>query len=144
MQILKDGKSVNRFGRERIFKLPPMSFESMLSLLQSKKYTPQNAVIKSDIKHIMRAGVNHKIQSLAAEIIKTSLVNLHKEIIYSYDCKIVGTIHDEILFECNKLEVDIVIPIINKIMSLTSREFVPEIDIPVDISVGINWAMENE
>ena len=81
-----------------------------------------------------RAAVNMPIQSLAADIIKLAMIQIEKEIPES---RMLLSVHDELVFEVKKNEVDKFAPQIKKIMESVYRLKVPLV---VDAKVGTNWS----
>ena len=84
-----------------------------------------------------RLAVNTPIQGTAADIIKIAMVKLHKELLIGeYKTKIVLQVHDELVFDVPKDELDRVIPLIERVMEGAAQLDVP---IKVDIGQGENW-----
>jgi len=84
-----------------------------------------------------RVAVNTPIQGTAADIIKMAMVKLHKELLVrGLQSKIILQIHDELVLDVPKAEVDIVLPLITDVM-----EKIVKLDVPlvVDINIGNNW-----
>ncbi len=84
-----------------------------------------------------RMAINMPIQGSAADIIKAAMVNLDK----IFKAKHLGTkmvlqVHDELVFEVPRQEVDSVAPIIKKEMEEAMPLSVPVI---VELKVGSNW-----
>ena len=84
-----------------------------------------------------RAAINMPIQGTAAELIKIAMINLHakldKENLRS---KMILQVHDELLFEVHKDEVDVIAPLIIHEMESAIKINVP---IVVDWNYGVNW-----
>jgi DNA polymerase I len=81
-----------------------------------------------------RAAVNMPIQSLAADIIKLAMIQVEKEV---SEAPMLLSVHDELVFEIKKNEVDKVAPKIKKIMESVYKLKVPLV---VDAKVGDNWS----
>lgn len=98
-----------------------------------KDINSRNHVVKS---HAERNAVNAPIQGSAADIIKIAMINLHKELKKSLKTKMLLQIHDELIFDVPKDELEKVKPMIKNTMESAVKLSVPLI---VDIGVGNNW-----
>ena len=90
-----------------------------------------------------RAAINAPIQSSAADIIRIAMINI-KELIDSkkiYDSKMLLQIHDELVFECSKVNQVAVEKIVKKTMESISSSEYHIFSIPLDVNVnsGNNW-----
>ena len=93
-----------------------------------------NSIIKSAAE---RNAVNAPIQGSAADIIKMSMINIQKEFISKkIKSKMLLQIHDELVFDVFKPELNEVMEIVRHQM-----ENVFKLDVPlsVDINYGVNW-----
>ena len=93
-----------------------------------------NSIIKSAAE---RNAVNAPIQGSAADIIKMSMINIQKEFISKkIKSKMLLQIHDELVFDVFKPELNLVMEIVRYQM-----ENVLKLDVPlsVDINYGVNW-----
>lgn len=84
-----------------------------------------------------RVAMNAPIQGTAADIIKIAMINVAKEIKKkNLESRIVLQIHDELLIEAKKEEVDVITEILKKEMSSAAKLHVP---LEVEVEVGDNW-----
>lgn len=84
-----------------------------------------------------RAAINMPIQGTAADMIKLAMIKIHNELIRrKAKTKMVLQVHDELVFDAHKSEIDELRPLIKEIM-----ENALPLDIPVvvDTGVGDNW-----
>ncbi|MCW8896560.1 MAG: DNA polymerase [Flavobacteriales bacterium] len=96
-----------------------------------------NSSISSKKNAAKRIAVNTPIQGSAADIIKKAMLVLHQELIrQGFMAKMVLQIHDELVIDVPRSELDQVVPLIRYVM-----ENVVKLDVPlvVDIGVGENW-----
>jgi DNA polymerase-1 len=84
-----------------------------------------------------RNAINAPIQGSAADIIKIAMVNIHrwfaKEKLKS---RMIMQVHDELVFDIHKDEVDIVKP---NVISLMKHAVNLEVPMEVEVGVGQNW-----
>ena len=88
------------------------------------------------------AAINTPIQGSAAEIIKLSMISIdHILREKKMKSKMILSVHDELVFESPKEEVEKIVPIIKKNMSSVSSSEHHQFSIPltVDINSGNNW-----
>jgi len=96
-----------------------------------------DSAIPSKRNAAKRIAVNTPIQGSAADIIKKAMLVLHQELIrLGLRSKMVLQIHDELVVDVPRSELDQVVPLIRDVM-----ENVVKLDVPlvVDIGVGNNW-----
>ena len=90
-----------------------------------------------------RAAINAPIQGSAADIMRLAMIRIQGEINNNSipKTKMLLQIHDELVFETSKDEIEKVVPIIKKIMSGASSSEHHKLSIPltVDIKSGNNW-----
>ncbi len=90
-----------------------------------------------------RAAINAPIQSSAADIIRLAMIRIDRALNRNSDfnTKMLLQIHDELVFETPKNELEKIIPIINKNMSEVSNNEHYSFSIPltVDVNSGNNW-----
>ncbi len=84
-----------------------------------------------------RNAINAPIQGSAADIIKIAMVNIHrwlqKEKLQS---KMILQVHDELVFDLHKEEIDIVKP---KVIELMKGAVMLEVPMEVEVGIGKNW-----
>lgn len=99
-----------------------------------KDITSANATVRS---YAERNAINAPIQGSAADMIKVAMINIHKELkSMNIKSKMVLQVHDELVFDVYKPELDLIKPIIEKHM----KEALP-LNVPVEVGmgVGVNW-----
>lgn len=85
-----------------------------------------------------RIAVNTPIQGSAADMIKVAMVNIHRELKnQKLATRMILQVHDELVFDAPKNEVETVKPIISELM----RTALPKLKVPilVEIGTGNNW-----
>lgn len=84
-----------------------------------------------------RVAINMPIQGTAADMIKLAMINIHKELTKrKTKTKMVLQVHDELLFDAHKDEVEELKPVIKKLMENALPMNVP---ILVEVGTGDNW-----
>jgi len=90
-----------------------------------------------------RAAINAPIQGSAADIMRLAMININQVLDknFNYKTKMLLQIHDELIFETPKNELEKIVPIIKKNMSDASSSEHHQFSIPltVDINFGNNW-----
>jgi len=90
-----------------------------------------------------RAAINAPIQGSAADIMRIAMININKVFVKesNYKTKMLLQIHDELVFETPKDEIEKIVPVIKKNMSDVSSSEYHEFSIPltVDVNFGNNW-----
>jgi DNA polymerase-1 len=84
-----------------------------------------------------REAVNMPIQGTAADILKRAMIDLHGALLRrKLRTRMILTVHDELLFESPKEEVDDAAALVRERM-----ENAVTLDVPLDVDVGIaeNW-----
>jgi DNA polymerase-1 len=95
----------------------------------------RNGVIRS---HAERNAINTPVQGTAADLIKIAMVNIdrifHEK---QFKSKMILQVHDELVFDAHKDELDIIKPIIEEQM----KNAMPSLKVPlvVEMGVGNNW-----
>jgi DNA polymerase-1 len=99
-----------------------------------KDINSRNSMVRSGAE---RNAVNAPIQGSAADIIKLAMINIHnrfeKE---NFKSKMLLQVHDELVFDAHKEELEIIKPIIKYEMENAFKMNVP---LDVEVGVGENW-----
>jgi DNA polymerase-1 len=82
-----------------------------------------------------RAAFNMPLQSLAADIIKMAMIEIHHQLL-DKDCRMLLQVHDELVFEIKKGKERECVPKIKQIMEEVYKLKVPLV---VEAKVGHNW-----
>ena len=85
-----------------------------------------------------RVAINTPIQGSAADMIKIAMVNIHKAFLEKkFKSKMILQVHDELVFDVPKEELDIVKPVIVDHM----KNAIPSLKVPILVSIdaGENW-----
>lgn len=85
-----------------------------------------------------RMAMNTPIQGTAADMIKVAMIRIDKALREGdFKTKMIMQVHDELVFDAPKDEVDRVVPIIEQLM----REAIPDLSVPivVETDMGDNW-----
>ena len=94
----------------------------------------RNAILRSSAE---RNAINTPVQGSAADIIKIAMVKINNEFQKkSIKSKLILQVHDELIFDCLKDELNIVEEIISSSMQSAYKLKVP---LKVDIGLGNNW-----
>ena len=84
-----------------------------------------------------RMALNTPIQGTSADIIKKAMIEVQNELKKrNLKTKMILQVHDELVFDCNKDELNEVISLVKDIMENTYKLSVP---LNVDINYGDNW-----
>ena len=84
-----------------------------------------------------RNAVNAPIQGSAADIIKIAMINIHKKLVEGkFKTKMLLQVHDELVFDCYKPELEEMKTLIKSEMENAYKLAVP---LDVEIGVGENW-----
>lgn len=99
-----------------------------------KDINSRNAIVRGAAE---RNAVNAPIQGSAADIIKLAMINIHKRFEKEgFKSKMLLQVHDELVFDAYKDELDIIKPIIKWEMENAYRLSVP---LDVEMGIGNNW-----
>ena len=108
------------------------------TLLGRKRYlndiNSRNAIIRSSAE---RNAINSPVQGTAADIIKLAMIKIDDELEkMKLKSKLILQVHDELIFDCPKGEVDIIKDMIKEKMQNAYQLNVP---LKVDVGEGYNW-----
>ena len=99
-----------------------------------KDINSRNAMVRSGAE---RNAVNAPIQGSAADIIKLAMINIYNRFEKEgYKSKMLLQVHDELVFDAHKDELEIIKPIIKHEMENAFKMSVP---LDVEIGIGENW-----
>lgn len=99
-----------------------------------KDINSRNAIVRGAAE---RNAVNAPIQGSAADIIKLAMINIHKRFEQeNFKSKMLLQVHDELVFDAHKEELEIIQPIIKQEMENAFKLAVP---LDVEIGLGSNW-----
>lgn len=99
-----------------------------------KDINSSNAVVRGFAE---RNAINAPIQGSAADVIKVAMVNLHKIFTEKkFKSKMIMQVHDELVFDAHKDELELIKPIIKREMENAVKLRVP---LEVEIDMGENW-----
>jgi len=99
-----------------------------------KDITSANQTVRS---YAERNAINAPIQGSAADMIKIAMINIHKELkAMNLKSRMVLQVHDELVFDVYKPELEIIKPVIEKHM----QQALP-LKVPVEVGMGVggNW-----
>ncbi|NVK53848.1 MAG: DNA polymerase I [Flavobacteriaceae bacterium] len=99
-----------------------------------KDINSRNAVVRSAAE---RNAVNAPIQGSAADIIKLAMIHIYNRFQKEqFKSKMLLQVHDELVFDAHKDELEVIIPIIKEEMENAFKMTVP---LDVEIGIGANW-----
>ncbi|MDC1162302.1 DNA polymerase I, partial [Tenacibaculum sp.] len=99
-----------------------------------KDINSRNAIVRGAAE---RNAVNAPIQGSAADIIKLAMINIHERFEKEkFTSKMLLQVHDELVFDAHKDELEIIKPIIKEEMENAYKMAVP---LDVEIGLGENW-----
>jgi DNA polymerase-1 len=99
-----------------------------------KNINSQNSIVRSGDE---RNAVNAPVQGSAADIIKIAMINIQKLLKNEqYRSKMLLQVHDELVFDIHKEELDVLKPIIKYEMENAYKLSIP---LDVEMDVGDNW-----
>ncbi len=93
-----------------------------------------NAIVRGFAE---RNAINAPIQGSAADIIKVAMINIHHEFLRNnFKSKMIMQVHDELVFDVHKSELEMVKQIVKTGMMNAVKLSVP---LEVDMNTGANW-----
>lgn len=99
-----------------------------------KNINSRNGIVRSAAE---RNAVNAPIQGSAADIIKLAMINIYNRFEQeNFKSKMLLQVHDELVFDVHKDELEIIKPIIKQEMENAYKMSVP---LDVEIGIGENW-----
>lgn len=108
------------------------------TIMKRRRYLPDinsaNAVVRG---YAERNAINAPIQGSAADIIKMAMIKLHHTLEQHHlKSKMILQVHDELVFDVPKEEVDVMKALVKECM-----EHALEVGVPIDVEVGVgeNW-----
>jgi DNA polymerase-1 len=86
-----------------------------------------------------RNAINSPIQGTAADMIKLAMIRVHEEFAREgLRSRMLLQVHDELVFDAHKEELDIIKPIIMRCMQ-TALALPQEVPALAEMGTGINW-----
>jgi DNA polymerase I len=86
-----------------------------------------------------RNAINSPIQGTAADMIKLAMISIHREFAqHKFKSKMLLQVHDELVFDANKDEIDIIKPLIIRCMQ-TALPLPNEVPVEAEVGIGVNW-----
>ncbi len=99
-----------------------------------KDINSANAIVRS---HAERNAINAPIQGTAADIVKIAMINVQNEMeVKGLKSKMLLQVHDELVFDVEKSEVEVMKELVKKNMEGAVKIAVP---LDVEMSTGDNW-----
>lgn len=127
--LLRYKESSVEEARERGYAQTLLGRRRMLPDINSK-----NHVVRAAAE---RNAINAPIQGSAADIIKLAMINLHQIFEQEkFKSKMLLQVHDELVFDAHKDEVETITPLIRKEME---NAYPMDVPLVVDINTGNNW-----
>ncbi|KAB2909468.1 MAG: DNA polymerase I [Ignavibacteriales bacterium] len=108
------------------------------TLMGRRRYLPNINSKNFAVKQFEeRVAINMPIQGTAADMIKIAMINVHRALHSgNYKTKMILQVHDELLFDTPKNELEVVTPLIKNLMETALPLNVPVV---VDSGYGPNW-----
>ena len=92
----------------------------------------QNSIVRSAAE---RNAVNAPIQGSAADIIKIAMLRIHEKL-KEFDSQMLLQVHDELVFDAKKSELD---ALTNMIKNEMEQAYKLQVPLVVDVGTGTNW-----
>lgn len=107
-------------------------------MLNRRRYIPEANASNKIVKALgERLAMNAPIQGTAADIIKLAMVNVYNKLKeLNLNSKLILQVHDELIINVVKGELDIVKKLLKEEMENTIKLSVP---LDVDVNVGEDW-----
>jgi DNA polymerase-1 len=108
------------------------------TLLGRRRYLPE---LKAQNRQLVSAGermaINMPIQGTAADLIKIAMVQLDRRMAEQHlKSRMILQVHDELVFEAEPDELDVLKPMVKEMMETALTMIVP---VKVDVKAGKNW-----
>ncbi|NLY67582.1 MAG: DNA polymerase I [Tissierellia bacterium] len=112
------------------------------TILNRRRYIPELKSRNFNVRSFgERVAMNTPIQGSAADIIKVAMVKVYKELKRrNLKSKLILQVHDELIIQAHRDEVDLVVNIVKDIMESSVKLDIP---LKVDLKVGENWYGSN-
>ncbi|MFH1407270.1 MAG: DNA polymerase I [Candidatus Omnitrophota bacterium] len=110
----------------------------VMTLSRRRRYIPDISSENQNIRSFAeRSAINMPVQGSAADLIKVAMVNIYRELSAAgLKSKMILQVHDELVFEAQKSELDAVARLVKEKMENAMKLSVP---VRVKISAGKNW-----
>ncbi len=114
--------------------------EGYVSTLLGRKRSLRDINSRSSVARALaeRMAMNTPIQGTAADMIKLAMIRIHAMLREKgFKTRMILQVHDELVFDAPRDEVEIVTPLIEELM----REAIPNLDVPIVVETGVgeNW-----
>lgn len=112
------------------------------TLFGRRRYLPDIHSANSVVRGIAeRNAINSPIQGTAADIIKIAMINIHRKLKVKYKTKMILQVHDELVFDVYKPELESVKSLVKHEMEHAIKLTIP---LKVDMGTGNNWLEAHE
>ena len=114
--------------------------EGYVATLLGRKRSLRDINSRSSVARALaeRMAMNTPIQGTAADMIKLAMIRIHRALReQGFKTRMVLQVHDELVFDAPREEVEKVTPLIEELM----REAIPNLDVPIVVETGVgeNW-----